>query len=514
MNNYKVYVEKENSSEILNLKKLLGERNRIIQLKDKEIIKIKEEMEILTNSNEIERLNNAYLEMKNKFNLEKNNVIKLGDILGEKDELIKQTSSRIHEKNSIIEKFQNDLRNSVSKEEWNSLQNKMQKFIQENSELTKKIKKFQHENTRLKNLQINYEKNQINLQNDLNESQIKKNETMDNMEKLEKELEKKRDELKNMREYIDNMQNLQNKRNIDSTQLEKEMETQINHYNQMQNDLKEEINRQKLELEKLYNIIDEKDEIIRKFDNQSNDYDSFGQEEIKFQRKIRNNEFEYERNGIGYQHDPEEEYHSIMTLKSVQPKQGLLSEKNNLIHQNEKIKLENENLKNKIESLNIRIEELIRNTEKEKINSEYNSNSLKETIRRLEDDLEELMSKNRKIKNKFEDHQGDGEWWKNKFKELESQYKELINKFEIFTESSNKHKKFLEKNIKEKEIEIEKMEEQLNNIQNEQNKKIFGILGELKNKNQGNDQNKEMLKEVITKVNELFKRSKIRKYIN
>ena len=83
----------------------------------------------------------------------------------------------------------------------------------------------------------------------------------------------------------------------------------------------------------------------------------------------------------------------------------------------------------------------------------------------------------------------------------------MINRFDLFTESSDKNKKFLEKRIREKEREIEKMEERLNDVQNEQNKKLFGILGELKDKNQGNNQNKEMLKEVITKVNELFKRS-------
>ena len=493
LNNRKVYVEKGKSSEISKLKQCLLARDGVIKKQNQEIGKMKEEMEILQNSNEIERLNNAYLEMKTKFNLEKDNVIKLGDILGQKDELIKETSSRIHQKNSIIEKFQNDLRNSVSKEDWNSLQNKMEDFIKQNAELSRKIKQFQHENQRLQNLQASFQKNQENLQNDLKLSQIKENETIESMEKLKRELQNKSDELAKMREYIQNMQNLQNKRNMDSSRLQKEMETQIDYFKQMQIDLKGEIERLKLELERLDSVIDEKDEMIRKLENQSNDYDSFRQEEIKFNQKVRKNSpSEYHRGG--YQHDPEEEYHSIMTLKSVQPKQGRLSSrKNSFLEENDRLKIE--------------IERMKKNAEVEKQETEYNSNSLKETIRRLEDDLEDLLTENRKLKNKFKDDQGDGEWWKTKFQGLEAQYKELINRFDLFTESSDKNKKFLEKRIREKEREIEKMEERLNDVQNEQNKRLFGILGELKDKNQGNNQNKEMLKEVITKVNELFKRS-------
>jgi chromosome segregation ATPase len=250
--------------------------------------------------------------------------------------------------------------------------------------------------------------------------------------------------------------------------------------------------------------------VIIEDDHQGYPTDHFGSEHFELNKRVesRDNSENMYRMGVKYEYDPimeDEEYSSTMTMKTVQPKRGeLTSNKKEYV----------DSLEVSVATLKQELEDLKQEHFSENQSREREINKLKLKIEDLEEELGDRKREISKLKQLLEKDEEELGKWRKKFRNLENQYKELVDQFDIVAGNHNKEKDILEYEIQKlkqmcrtKEMKIESLNSKVSNFDSEQNRHLYQVLNELKEKNQGNQQNKEMIRNVLKKVDELFEKS-------
>lgn len=229
-----------------------------------------------------------------------------------------------------------------------------------------------------------------------------------------------------------------------------------------------------------------------------------------FHRRVvsREHDADYHKGGVQYEFDPvmeAEEYHSTMTMKTTQAKRGELT--SNKKNQVESLEVENG-------SLRVEIEELRREKSAKTEAFESELKNLKKQLDVLKEENEDLKRENKRVNDLIEKDEEFSGKWRRKFRELENRYRDLVDQFDLVVSNHKKEKKALDHEMDklrkdgwDKDRLIEELNKNVHSLSQDQNKHLFEMLHEIKEKNQGNDQSQELIRSVLKKVDELFQKS-------
>jgi chromosome segregation ATPase len=466
-----------------------------IRANRQEIENLESELDRVSNTEQVDDLMISITELEKKWDFEKGHVRKLSELVTQKDDLVAEMSSRIKEKNIIIDKMNQELKDRVPKDKLIQMSGEIEDLRNENSLI-------RNENEMLKNqiqqLEEIRKKSEIDTERVKNENDQIINNYVEQIKNLERLLTEKENQFNKLKKILEDKQ-MEWERTLD--QIHRDKEAQSNKLKRIHLEHEEDIQNLRRDIEQLEKIIDGKDEIIMEMKLQSNN-----QEHIRTVENSQINEWsrEYPKSSVNYNHQIDEEYESTLTMTSTKPKRGQLTTSRGL----------SEYGADKEELLK-EIEDLRKEKYSEQQEMEYQASILKDQLRDLKEELDALRRQNKKLKDLLDEEKDEGVKWRKKFKELENQYKDLIEQFDLFTEKNTKEKDSLEE--KEKKLhdmyrraqnEIRELEIQLELLKKSKNENLLDLLNKFKEKNEGNEENKELLLEVIKKVNELSKQSK------
>jgi chromosome segregation ATPase len=426
-------------------------------------------------------------------------VRQLSELVTQKDDLVAEISGRLKEKSIMIDKLNAELKERVSQTEMVNLEEEIERLRKENDVLRRENEGLGTENDRLRNDNIGFEKMRKEMEKEIDRLQRElgtiRESNMDEMGKMEEMVKDKEDQMRKLKLFWENRKG-QWETSMEETQ--REMEAMSNRLKRIHLDHEEDVQNLRGDIEQLEKIIDGKDELILEMKMEMKNKDT----QIKENEVNMTHEWsrEYPTSSGNYNH-LDDEYQSTLTMTSTKPKRGHLTTSRRMsIGGNEELVKE--------------IEVLRQEKYSEKQEMEYQASVLRDQLRDMQEEVESLKRANKKLGDLLDEEKTEGVKWRAKFKELENQYKDLIEQFDLFTEKNTKEKDILEERNGQLERELEKtkvlvsqLEIRLKDNQNSQNGNLMDLLKGLKEKNNGNEENRDLLLEVIKKVNELSAKS-------
>ena len=458
-----MYREHPHSAELDKLRQLLQQKDAIIEAQARQIEHVQGELDNRP-GDELEELGQSVMDLEQKWSIEKEHVRKLSDLVSEKDQLVNEMSSRLKEKNALIEKMQEEQRGTVKREEVESLRMRLVELERENRKLNEQNTELEMQNDELETLRRESQSDLERLTGQLENLKSKMRSDIEDREKGFREEERKVKELTRV------LANKDKEFELNLGQLQQQADMRMSRMKRTEMDLEEEIQNLKHEVEQLDKIIDEKDQVI--MDLRRKARHARMAEEKQWERNAPNEDWRERppKSRAGVEDHYEEEYQSTFTMMSLNPKRAEMS-----AQRRRQSEVEGQN-------------------------------------RRLEKEMEELRRENDELGRRLSEERDEVGKWRKRFGDLESQYKDLTGRFDTFTERHSKQKGQLEvtaeqlrEELASRERENRELGRKLRNAQNNQNDQLLDILEELRAKNQGSNQNKEILVKVMNKVNELSK---------
>ena len=228
------------------------------------------------------------------------------------------------------------------------------------------------------------------------------------------------------------------------------------------------------------------------------------------------NEYSFQKNAKHYTHDPEEdldEYNAKLTLLSRNAKKTMTSQNTQgaLSFVNE---ADFSKIKPKMAESEIRENSILKGLKD-------SNQTLKNELTRLADEKENLERRNKKLLRDLEDLESDSknrEKWRSKFLEMEENFQRLQDQLDKAKRQNSKNEKELKEELEELKINLEKkiknnerMKLELERLREKvksSNGELNNLLRDLTEKSGKEGENRNLIKEVIKKVDELSKKSK------
>jgi chromosome segregation ATPase len=235
---------------------MLRERDAVIHDLRNKISYLESEINSERNNNELQKLKEYVVELEEKLNHEKDDTIKLGNMLSEKDDLINEMSMHIKEKNAHLESLKNKSKTMIPKSEVEKLENQIFELNQEKHEFQRQTEKLEKDFGLLKELHSTMESNQNNLQSELAQKELESGQKISDLERI---LHLKEDELCKINQHLERASGIHNEE-ID--RVRRNAEAEANRFQKAKMDFEEEIEQLRNEVNQLDKIIQDKDQVI------------------------------------------------------------------------------------------------------------------------------------------------------------------------------------------------------------------------------------------------------------